>query len=81
MICPICKCPVRTNKCWTINGVPHHKGCASWRQMPTHIRLDDGTLKEVEVVKLNVRSARVRIKGENKTIRVRRSTRKLRTLK
>lgn len=81
MICPICKKEIRTTKCWTIQGVPHHKGCAAWRQLPTHIKLDDGTIKPVEVLKLNVRSARVRIEGEKGTIKVRKSTGKLRTLK
>jgi len=81
MICPVCSKEVKPQQARSVKGVIYHKGCAAWRTLPTHIKTNKGEILPVEVVKLNVRSARVRILGQEKTIRVTRASGKLKTLK
>lgn len=81
MICPVCHNPIRPTASRKRHGVAHHKGCAVWQTMPTHFVTNGGEVLPVEVIKLNVRSARVKVRGQDKIIRVTKASGKLRRLK
>jgi len=75
MKCPICNKEI-TGKYWTKDGVMYHKGCLSWGFVPTHMKTNDGKVIPIELVRLNVKSARVKVNG--KVIRVAKAKNKLR---
>ena len=46
-------------------------------KLPTHFRADDGKVFEIEITKTNIKTYWVKLKGPNKTIKVKKNSKKL----